>query len=699
MMAALAAEGNAATFTLDLAKDLFSSMTRKPPEVAAAQSDGSLTVAATASALTLRSRVLSGSMIMLVSSGIVGVTNFVYNLLIARTLGAVEFGHAAVVYTSLLLLSCFTLSFQMVCSKFVAQNHSMAGKAAIYARLRRRAWIVSTALAALIVVASGPLSDYLNLPSRSYMLLIGLASAFYVPLGVRRGLMQGLYQFRRLATNFVIEVMVKTFGAFLLLALGMGVLGVVIGMASSVIVAELIATPAAEIRIRPKFGLEPSFREGLHAAVFFIGQVLINNVDIVMVKHFFVGPESGLYAVVSLVGRIVFILCWSVVSSMFPISAGSRTNVRGGKVVLSTAVGLVFMVTSVSLLGIEIAPHGLWKTIFGAGFNLGGSNPYTSLLLLYAAATGVYSFSVVLMMYEMSRRIANTAWLQLATSGAVVVGIYLFHRNLHQVIVVQLVLMTALLAAVALPLLLRKTNPALSCFAGVRKLRRLTEDEVISEFLKNEFYEREYDGLRSKLLELVYSPDVEDPRENTLRRALLFRRRGRMWQELPRDTEWWEIELAADDLDRVRVFPRAHWLRLAHGSLYMPDIVERLQQLADDHDDRPFFRKIQILKEKLQRPVPETAVLLIGVSDESPLTVIEGNHRIAAALMVSPDLMASRFRFLCGFSPRMTQCCWYQTDLGSLWRYGRNRIRDLGRDRDAQLASMLEAPASSQDAA
>jgi O-antigen/teichoic acid export membrane protein len=663
--------------------------------------DGAPPVTAAGSPLSLRSRVLSGSMIMLVSSVIVGITNFLYNILIARQLGAVDFGHAAVAYTVIMLLSCFTLSFQLVCAKFVAQNHSLPAKAAVYNRLSRRAWIVGIVLAIVVALGSGPVTGYLNLPSRSYMLLIGASAAFYVPLGVRRGVLQGICDFRRLGANYVVEVMVKAFGAFLLLALGLRVLGVVIAMASSVVAAELIARPPADLRIAPKIGLEPSFREGLQAAIFFIGVVLINNVDIVMVKHFFVGPESGLYAVVSLVGRIVFILCWSVVSSMFPISAGARSNVRGGKIVLSTAFGLVFMVTSLALLGIWIAPHGLWKAIFGAGFNLGGSNPYTSLLLLYAAATGIYSFSVVLMMYEMSRRIANTAWLQLATSAAVVIGIYLFHRNLHQVIVVQLILMTGLLASVALPLIFqRQTNAALSVFPPLRKVRRLAEDEVISEFLKNEFYEREYDGLRSKLLDLVYSPDIEDARENTLRRALLFRRRGRMWRELPRDTEWWEVELSADDLERVRVFPRAHWLRLAQGSLYMTDIVERLQQLAKEKDDRLFLRKIRILKEKLQRPVPETSVLLIGVNEESPLTVIEGNHRMAAALMSSPELMSSRFRFLCAFSPRMTECCWYQTDFSSLWRYGRNRIKDIGRDHDAQLASLLNAGvAPSEDAA
>jgi len=668
-------------------------------EVAPAQlSDGSLAVAASGSPLALQSRVLSGSAIMLVSSIVVGFTNFGYNLIVARTLGAVDFGHAAVVYTALLLLSCVTLSFQLVCSKFVAQNHSFAAKAAVYKKLRLQAWLAGIVLALAIALANGPLTGYLHLPSRTLMLLIACGGAFYVPLGVRRGLMQGLYEFRRLSINFIVEVVVKTVGAFLLLALGLGVLGVVIAMVASVVVAELIAIPSVAVRVPPRLGLKPTFFEGLNATIFFVGQVLINNVDIVLVKHFFVGAESGLYAVVSLVGRIVFILCWSVVSSMFPISAGSRGNVRGGRVVLSTAFGLVFMVTSVALFGIWVAPHGLWKAIFGAGFNLGGANPYTSLLFLYAAATGIYSFSVVLMMYEMSRRIANTAWLQLATSAAVVIGIYLFHRNLHQVIVVQLVLMTALLALVALPLLFKRNlEPPLSGGAGVRRLHRVNEDEVISEFLKNEFYEREYDGIRGRLLQLVYSPDLDNDRENTLRRALLFRRRGRMWRELPSDTEWWEIELTREDLDRLRAFPRSHWLRLSKGTFYMTDVVEKLKKLSEDNDGRPFVQKIRILNEKLQRPVPETAVVLIAQNEKGPLTIIEGNHRMAAALMVSPELMASRFRFLCGFSPRMSECCWYETDLGSLWRYGRNRIKDLTRDDDAQLANMLEP--SPKDAA
>ncbi len=56
---------------------------------------------------------------LLAGSGLVGVTNLVYNVVTARLLGPTGFAHATAVYTILMLLSCITLSFQVVCAKYV----------------------------------------------------------------------------------------------------------------------------------------------------------------------------------------------------------------------------------------------------------------------------------------------------------------------------------------------------------------------------------------------------------------------------------------------------------------------------------------------------------------------------------------------------------------------------------------------------
>ena len=66
----------------------------------------------------------------------------------------------------------------------------------------------------------------------------------------------------------------------------------------------------------------------------------------------------------------------------------------------------------------------------------------------------------------------------------------------------------------------------------MKQLRRVTESEVIAEFLKTSFpggFHRD----REQFEHLVLDADVTNDEENMLRRALLFRRRGHMWRELP----------------------------------------------------------------------------------------------------------------------------------------------------------------------
>src|SRR6059058_62200 len=107
----------------------------------------------------------------------------------------------------------------------------------------------------------------------------------------------------------------------------------------------------------------------------------------------------------------------------------------------------------------------------------------------------------------------------------------------------------------------------------MRILQAVYEAEAIGEFLKNEFYQAEYNRDRDKFEEIVLQPDYNDAAENAVRRALLYRRRGHMWRELPRDTKWFEVVLEPEDLRQVRVFPRAQWRRMSNGSFAIEDIV------------------------------------------------------------------------------------------------------------------------------
>src|ERR1700751_5932094 len=97
-------------------------------------------------AKALRHKLLGGSLTMLAGSGLVGVTNLIYNVATARLLGPTGFAHATAVYTLLMLVSAITLSFQVVCAKYVASHETDREKTAIFASLHLRAWIAGVSL-------------------------------------------------------------------------------------------------------------------------------------------------------------------------------------------------------------------------------------------------------------------------------------------------------------------------------------------------------------------------------------------------------------------------------------------------------------------------------------------------------------------------------------------------------------------------
>ena len=644
---------------------------------------------------SLRAAILSGSMILLVGSGLVSVINLIYNIVLARTLGATGFGQAVSVYTLLMVLSAVTLSFQFVCSKFVAKNNSLATKAAVYSVLHRRSWQAGALVGTSLGVASPAISRYLNLPDPALIILLAIGTGFYIPLGVRRGLLQGMCDFRRLSSNFILEVVVKLGATIALLAFGLGVRGVIVAVSASVVAAYLYAGPSPELRVAPQPGLPASFFEGVQAIVFFVGQVIINNVDILLVKHFYPPEQAGLYAAIAVVGRVVYMSSWAVVSSMFPLSAGVERPEPYRRTVVITPLLLVLVIGALSLVGLWLLPNVVWRGLFGVGFHLSAQTGYASLPLLYVAATSLYCLCVVLITYEMSRKIGSTVWLQLAFSGAIAVGIYWFHGSLHQVIMVQLVLLLLLLACVFVPFVRLESTPGSEPMweprhAPIVKLRPVDEDEVIAGFLRNEFYHPEFHRYWERLEQAVLYPDFRDRDQNALRRALLFRRRGRMWRELPADTQWWEAELDPADLARVRVFPRSHWRKIANGNFTLAEIAENIRTRARRGLDGTFLAKVRSLSTDLRdEKRAATVILMIGIDEISPLTIIEGNHRMVAAMLLSPRTVCKRFRFICGFSPRMAECCWYQTDISSLWRYTKNTVRYLGSDRDTVLEDMI----------
>ncbi len=645
---------------------------------------------------SLQARIVSGSVVLLSGTGLTMVINLIYNIAVARYLGAKGFGHATVVYTLLTLLSSVTLAYQMICSKVVAQQHTPQGKTAVYRMLHRGSLIFGLVVGLLLLALQKPISSYLNLPDSNLIAWIAIGAAFYIPLGARRGLIQGTLGFRALALNMVIEQAVRLAGSLALIRAGMSVQGVIIANSAAIVVA-YFGVPIKLTGHGPSpLGFSDAVRETFHATVFFSGQMLINNCGIVLVNHYFLAGDAGIYAAIAMVGRVISSMSMAVVNSTFPLVAGTQDEERRDLRVIATSLMLVLGIGAGIALGLMVAPASLWMHLFGAEFHIAGRYDIPYLLALYAVSTVIYSLAALIISFEMSYKIANTSWVQLAFSGVLVAGISRFHSSLREVVLVQLVLMLVLFVLVSLPFLITALTDPKNMLRGAgcspfRLIRRVSEEEVIAEFLKSDFHRHEFREYQDSLSDMVLKPDLDSAEDNAKRRALLFIRHLSLWKELPDGTEWHEVEVNDGDLENIRIFPRAQWRRTADGNFSATDVAAGIRTRPHLLEAR-FLAKIDAIGDRLQQSETGlSAVILIGVNENEPLTVLDGNHRLIASMLTSPSRV-NKLRFLCGLSPRMRECCWYNSNLMTLFRYARNVLTNTVRNPEAELARLLRNP-------
>ena len=229
----------------------------------------------------------------------------------------------------------------------------------------------------------------------------------------------------------------------------------------------------------------------------------------------------------------------------------------------------------------------------------------------------------------------------------------------------------------------------------MRKLRHLTEAEIITKFLREEFFQKKYDADRDRFASLVEHSNLTDARENEIRCILLFRRRDTMWWELPEDRQWWEIDFEPEDVEQVSVFPRAHWRKIARGNFKALDVAARIRQLKQSAPN-DFVKKISDICANLSSDVSQGMVIFLGIDEERQVTLLEGNHRFIAALLAGGPQHLRNARMVAVFSPQMEKCCWYKTNLRTLTRCLKNRIQHHW-DRDNDLVRLLEVTAGTEN--
>lgn len=389
---------------------------------------------------------VSASLLLMFSQTIVNAGNYVYNLIMGRWLGPALFADVSLIVTLLLVVTFITAALQMTAARYSA-IHTADGNIKQLASIRKYLNWVGLAFgiffALVFLMGASFWQKVFNTSSFVPFIIFGMALPFSLIQGANRGILQGQTRFTTLAITYQVEMWSRLFLGLFFVWMGLSVNGAVLGISLS-FVATWISTLPARLGL-PKSGLpEKDIRNAvtlfaLPVLLAQVGQILINNSDILLVRRFYDPTSAGQYAALALIGRIVFFATWSVVTTMFPVVAQKQKRGEPHRHLLWISLGIVGGISLPVVLLTFFIPELIIRLLFGSAY-LGVAD----LLWLYALATTLYALANVVVNYRLSLGMGRETGMALAAGVAQVLGIIFFHHTLAEVVWVQVIIMAAL---------------------------------------------------------------------------------------------------------------------------------------------------------------------------------------------------------------------------------------------------------------
>lgn len=388
---------------------------------------------------------LSPEQLFMVSILVVNGGNYLYNLILGRILGPKQFADAAVLITFLLVLSFVAMTYQLLTAKFSVVFENKVFNLFI-SKIYKQALLVGVLLGLLIIVFAKQLQTLFNTTSSTMFVFFGLGVPLYFIMSVNRGIFQGKKSFKALSITYQGEMLSR-----LLITIGLIYL---FDLQSSIVIAigiilsfgfGLFPFKLKNIRYKTKVVIDTSKKKAIRnffliTAFYEFTQIIINNSDILLVKHYFEAYEAGLYASLALIGRIVYFIAWMFVMLLLPTVIQLKKEGKSSAPILFKYVGYIAIIALLIILVCSLFPETVIMLLFGESYI-----SMAPLLWKYALATGLFAISNIFAYYYLSL----DKYIPVIISGVfgmLQMGLVVFfHNSLNQVVHMQIIAMFLLL--------------------------------------------------------------------------------------------------------------------------------------------------------------------------------------------------------------------------------------------------------------
>jgi O-antigen/teichoic acid export membrane protein len=400
-------------------------------------------------------RMISGASLVLGGTVVGQAAGFLFNAVGAHALGPERYG--------VLAASMALLSFA---GPLLAALQAVASRSATSLAARKQLWKVapmlrhyglrvtggSLVLAGAAAAASGWISGLFRLGSPWLVVLIGATIPCYTLGHILGGLLQGTERFGRFALETVVEASTKAVIGFLVMGVLWhsalwGVATVAVSRAAGLVAYLLLTLPildrsspgdiagegsaTALSRLRgahrrsPRVGMPGVVRYSMTALATYSLLALLLSSDTLVAKHYLSSQQAGLYAGISLAGKIAYFATSSVIVVAFPAFCRRSEQGVGSRRWILASGGAVCAITGVIAALFALRPA--WVVIPLLGERYRSAERYVPWM---AAIFGLYALGFLFSTYLLARQRRGIIAVLAASVGVQFAGFFIFHSNI-----------------------------------------------------------------------------------------------------------------------------------------------------------------------------------------------------------------------------------------------------------------------------
>jgi glycosyltransferase involved in cell wall biosynthesis/O-antigen/teichoic acid export membrane protein len=317
------------------------------------------------------------------------VIHLLFTIVFARVLGVSGYGSLAALVSTFLILSVPGLALQVAAARETAVGR-LGARSRLSATHAR--WMSDLALALVVLTAAGvifreQLAELIGVKEVWAAAAVPATGCAWLALSLERGMLQGLRAYKAAGLSVILEAFSRLGLALVLLAAGGGVTGaylasplsmLAVAAALGLVLRRRLGPPSPEAATRRL----PTLIAGAWAPV--VGLTLIavlQNIDVIIVKHRVGGDGAGAYAAAAVAAKMVIWIGIGLAYYLVPEAARRAQSGEGPRTVLLRALMIIGLVSAPMLVVYATVP-GL---VLGVGFGVDFAQANHALVLLGAA--------------------------------------------------------------------------------------------------------------------------------------------------------------------------------------------------------------------------------------------------------------------------------------------------------------------------